>query len=125
MQTRRYNWRTEADLLLTRFESGEVAEKISIGMIANAVGVSRQTIWRNKEVMQRITSVKSALHRRPIHLTPLQKAEQTIEKLRAEIVRLEQDKSELTFRVVEIYTKLSNDGINPLNYIDEKLVSSE
>ena len=56
-RTAKSSWRTTAHRLIDEFESGRRKGKVNQAKLAKMCGVSRQTLWRSKEIQARLNGL--------------------------------------------------------------------
>lgn len=119
MRTKNKSWRDEANLILDRFERNQEKGEISQTLLAQRLGVSRQTIWRDKDLLFRLELIcKHAAAR-----SPSQKKRATLEmrlmQLQLDLENLKSENANLVQCLVDIYQNLDDCGLDPLLYISD------
>lgn len=120
MKPNKKSWQLQADGILCSFEKGISAGTITQKELAHHLGISRQTVWRNKAISSRIDKLNvCAMQASGANSMGLRRANSQgrIQALQESLNMLKRENGNLTRRVVEIYTRLAEAGLNPLDFI--------
>lgn len=111
------NWKIKALLILDQYEMGGRKEKLTQMQFAELLGVSRQTLWRDKEIKERFYAVSkrfsshNKLSRRDSDMRARHNESQ-LEQLRSE-------NNALIQVIMEAARLLNDHGIDPRLYLDD------
>lgn len=127
MNRRQTSWQLQADEILRSFENSVSLGTITQKELAHHLGVSRQTVWRNKSISSRIDKLQTRANdtnrtdttgvRRP-------NSQERIDALQQSLDKLKKENGNLTRTLVEIYTRLAEAGLNPLDFIGYQVLVS-
>lgn len=110
-------WRARALVVVEEMERGVGPER-GLSQLANLIGVSRQTLWRDEELSARIRI--AIAKRKSGRLQPKRRgrSEQTTVLL-LEVQQLREHVEHLVAAIVSACERLQSDGIDPKHYFTE------
>lgn len=109
---REKSWKLKAHHLLDEFERGARRGKLSQLGLAKACGVSRQTLWRAVDVMQRLRGITQHELSPPSATVVRASAAMRVRSLSARVDELEQINARLTQNFLALALALDERGID-------------
>ncbi|WP_027467514.1 hypothetical protein [Deefgea rivuli] len=115
------DWRKHASVVLDEFELGVRKGRLTLTEISQIVGVARQTIWRDKSIMQRIDNIRniqpSIKHKNPGRADLIMR----FRLLEIENKQLEVENGILVQNIMIICRRLIDLGLDPYSIISQNL----
>lgn len=110
-------WRQRAHEALLGHEADSTPVALTVSGLALAAGVSRQTIWRDKDLMQRIASIQERVSV-PKHSAGSKGAlERRVKRNELELQALRRENEILLFNILAVAKRLREAGLDPNEFI--------
>lgn len=112
-------WKDKAHCLLDDLERGVLKNRITQRELAKLVGVSRQTLWRDKSIGARLEKIQK--HRKGLGNIQTERAtvEMRVRQLEAKVNQLQKENGFLIQNIVGICKKLREHGLEPRTIVGE------
>jgi hypothetical protein len=111
-ERRNPHWRQKAHQVLDQFERGAGRGKLTQLTLAKACGVARQTLWRDKDLMQRFHGLAKPKGSAPSTKVGRASAVMQIRSLRVRIDELELVNARLTQNLLVLTRVLDEHGLD-------------
>lgn len=111
------SWKARALVVIEDMERGVGPER-SLNQLAEFIGVSRQTLWRDEELSTRIRLAKANRRSGRVRVKRRGPSEQTA-ALALEVEQLRSHMERLIEAIVSACERLQGDGIDPMQYFKE------
>lgn len=105
-------WIDKAIYFIDKYKSGEI-DDISINSIAHECGVSRQTIWRDKEIVGLLNLAKAE------KVSQGDQSDNLTNSLKSKILEVNRINELLIVSIVNVQQRMFDDGIDPSKYFIE------
>ncbi len=112
------SWPKEVSLIIDDLERG-VGPDLSLREVAERVGISRQTLWREQELCERLR-LANARRKSECGKSRRRSSSERLAAHIAEIEELRSQVSRLVEAIVAACERLQGDGIDPLLYFSER-----
>ena len=122
---RRSDWRFEANCVIDDYERGALKETLTLSKLAQLVGVSRQTVWRDLTIMERYARAKDIAAARPSSGGSRATAEMRYRKLEAELEKVKTENSNLIQNMVNVCRRLHEHGLDAHVFVGEAALDVE
>lgn len=109
---RQLEWKEAAHRALDEYERGIRRQKPTLLAIAQSSGVSRQTVWRDKDVFARLESIRSNFNLGGLKKTSRASAEMRIRSMQSRIQQLERENGMLVENIVQMSRRLHDCGLD-------------
>jgi len=113
------SWKARAIVVIEDMERG-VGPDRSLDQLAELIGVSRQTLWREKELSTRIRLAKANRRSGRVRVKRRGPSEQSA-ALALEVEQLRSHMERLIETIVSACERLQGDGIDPVQYFKEPM----
>lgn len=111
------SWKARALVVIEDMERG-IGPQRSLNQLAELIGVSRQTLWRDEELSTRIRLAKVKRKSGRVRVKRRGATEQSA-ALALEVEQLRTHVERLIEAIVSACERLQGDGIDPMNYFKE------
>lgn len=117
--TEKLSWRTEAHKILDDYERGVTKGRITQTQLSSAIGVCRQTLWRDKSIISRIAQIQG-INSAPGKITKSRSnSEMRIRALEVLVTQLKKENGALIQNIVLACKKLREKGLDPREFVSE------
>ncbi|CAE1139584.1 hypothetical protein [Xanthomonas euroxanthea] len=107
------HWRERAEAALWAHEIDGTGGAVTVSGLARAIGVSRQTIWRDKRLMERIAAVQDTATK-PVRSAGSKGAlEARLKRMEVELRGLRSENEILLFNIMAVAKRLREAGLDP------------
>lgn len=113
------SWKARALVVIEDMERS-VGPDRSLNQLAELIGVSRQTLWREKELSTRIRLAKANRRSGQVRVRRRGPSEQSA-ALALEVEQLRSHMERLIETIVSACERLQDDGIDPMQYFKEPM----
>lgn len=111
------SWKARALVVIEDLERG-VGPDRSLNQLAELIGVSRQTLWREKDLSTRIRLAKAKRRSGLVRIRRRGPSERSA-ALELEVEQLRSHMERLVETIVSACERLQGDGIDPMQYFKE------